>query len=98
MNRLIQLVALMATLCSVSCGAGGLDCLKITVVGLPNRSPVRYATIFAYRAGEPSFRYQGYPLSIPGTYSPSALSCSGEIMIEIGVVRKPVQRWHILNG
>ena len=83
MNRLIQLVALMATLCSVSCGPGGVGCTVLNVVGLPNRSPVRYATIFSYRESTPADRYRGHTLSRPGSYDPTALSCSGELMIEI---------------
>jgi hypothetical protein len=83
MPRLSLLLAISATILVASCGAGGVGCSQMNLVGLPNRSPVTNATIFSYRVGEPGVRYQGFPLAIPGAYYPTTLSCSGEIMIEI---------------
>lgn len=83
MPRLFLPLAILLALAASSCGAGGFACTKMTVLGLPNRAPVANAIVFSYRESTPTDRTQGYPLYPPGTYDPTALACSGELMIEI---------------
>lgn len=53
------------------------------LVSRPNGAPVTNAVVISYRESTPTDRTAAHALYPPGTYDPTALSCSGELMIEI---------------